>query len=288
MARPRRICYPGALYHVFSRGNNKSRIFLSDEDCSHFFQVATEAWEKYHARWRFVMLMKTHYHTSVQTPLANISDIMKHVNGQFAQAWNARHGTTGHVFDGPFEAIPVEDDRYAQTLLRYIAWNPVKAGYVDHPAKWPWTTYRATAGLESPPPFLDLSWLQGFFGCPTLPAAQQAFVDCIDCGPVDEDLEDEIVLGSDAFKKQIRERIGAARFKVTVPRSYRALGRPELGELFSGLDDLEERNLMIRRAHVVHGYRLCEIARALALHPNHVSKVLRRLSRERTSYWFGK
>jgi putative transposase len=231
--------------------------------------------------------MKTHYHAELQTPLANISDIMRHVNGQFAQAWNARHGMTGHLFDGPFGATPVEDDRYAQTLLRYIAWNPVTAGYVDHPGKWPWTTYRAMAGLEAAPPFLDLSWMPGFFGCPTMQAAQQAFVECIDCGPVEEELENEIVLGSDSFKKQIRNQIGATRFKVAVPRSYRALGRPELGELFSGIDDLEDRNLLIRRAHVVYGYRLCEIARALGMHPNHVSKISRRLRRERTAFWFG-
>ena len=277
----RRICYKGAIYHVMSRGNQQGRIFVTDEDRHHFLAVLREAWERYHARWRFIQMMKTHYHLCLETPLANISEIMQHVNRGFAQAWNARHGKRGHVFDAPFTAIPVEDDAYAQTLLRYIAWNPVVAGYVEHPAEWPWSSYRATAGLETPPDYLDVSWLRGFFGCPTLPAAQQAFVDCIDCGPVDKSILEEIALGSDAFKVDIRQKIGSSMHKLVVPRSYRALGRPSLGQLFHGItDDLEARNLMIRRAYVVHGYRLSEVARTLNLHPNTVSKIMRKTKRQ--------
>lgn len=282
MSHRKRLCYPGALYHVFSRGNRKSRIFFTDQDRYHFLEMLGEAWEIYHARWRFIMLMKTHYHLYLETPLANVSDIMKHVNGGFAQSWNARHGKTGHVFGGPFEAILVEDDTYAQTLLRYMAWNPVKAGYVKHPGEWRWTSYRATAGLEPAPAFLDLSWLRGFFGCPTASEGQKAFVECIECGPVDEDILKQIVLGSETFKALIRQEIGASMHKLIVPRSYRALGRPSLGELFAGItDDLEARNLMIRRAQVVHGYRLSEVARSLNLHPNTVSKILRKMNRQR-------
>jgi REP element-mobilizing transposase RayT len=281
MARRKRICYPGATYHVFSRGNRKSRIFLTDQDRLHFLEALADAWEKYHARWRFIMQMKTHYHTYLQTPLPNISDIMRQVNGLFAQAWNARHGKTGHVFGEPFQAVLVEDDRYAQTLLRYIAWNPVEAGYVKHPRDWPWSSYRATAGLEPAPAYLDLSWLRGFFGCPTISAARQAFVECIDDGPVEENILNEIVLGSEPFKALIRQEIGASMHKLIVPRSYRALGRPSLGVLFNGITaDLEARNVMIRRAHVVHGYRLSEIARSLNLHPNSVSRIQRRLQRQ--------
>ena len=281
MARHKRIRYNDAIYHVMSRGIQPGLLFMGDEDCHDFLLELRRAWERYHARWRFIMPMKSHYHAVLQTPLPNVSEIMQYVNGKFAQAWNARHGRRGPVFDAPFKAIPVEDDFYAQRLLRYIAWNPVTAGYVDHPAQWPWSSYRATAGLESAPDFLDVSWLRGFFGCPTLSAAQQAFVECIDCGPVDDDLLNEVAVGSDAFKVFIRQEIGSSMHKLMVPRSYRALGRPSLGQLFHGIaEDLDARNLMIRRAHVVHGYRLSEVARTLNLHPNTVSKIMRKSKRQ--------
>jgi putative transposase len=281
MARQKRIRYHDAIYHVMSRGIAPGPLFAADGDCHHFLLVLRDAWERYHARWRFIMLMKTHYHLLLQTPLPNISEIMQYVNGRFAQAWNARRSRRGPVFDAPFTAIPVEDDFYAQTLLRYIAWNPVAAGYVEHPAQWPWSSYRATAGLESAADFLDVSWLGGFFGCPTLSTAQQAFVDCIDCGPVDDSVVNEVAIGSEAFKVFIRQEIGSSMYKRMVPRSYRALGRPTLGQLFDGIAaDLDARNLMIRRAHVVHGYRLSEVARTLNLHPNTVSKILRKLNRD--------
>jgi putative transposase len=282
MARPQRICYPGAVYHVMSRGNRKGKIFITDADRLHFLELLDKAHRRYHVRWRAFSLMKTHYHLEAETPLANLSEVMRLVNGQFAQAWNRRHRKTGHVFAGRFKAKPIEDDFYSQTALRYIIWNPVEAGYVKHPAHWPWSSYRATAGLEAPPDFLNLRWLQGFFGRPTRKAAQKEFVEFIDAGPVDDDYARQIVVGSKTFKEQVRRQIGAKMHGLRVPRSYRALARPSLGKLFTGLlDDLEGRNRMILRAQVVYGYRQSEIARSLNLHPNSVSKITRAIKGQR-------
>ena len=274
MARPKRILYPDAVYHVMCRGNRRGKIFVTDADRLHFLELLDEAHRKFHVKWRAFTLMNTHYHLSAETPLGNLSQAMRLVNGQFAQEWNRRHRKTGHVFGARFKAKPLGSDFYAQTALSYIIWNPVEAGYVKHPAQWPWSSYRATAGLEASPEFLDLDWLQGFFGRPTRQSAQREFVEFIDAGPVHDDYVRQVVVGSEVFKGQIRQEIGTRMHGLRVPRSYRALARPALARLFGGLsEDLEERNRMIRRAQVVYGYQQSEIARSLNLHPNTVSKI---------------
>ena len=108
----------------------------------------------------------------VETPAANLSEAMRYINSQYARSWNRRRRTRGHVFGDRFVSKPIEDDRYALTALKYITWNPVESGYVKHPDDWVWSSHRATAGLAAPPEFLDLDWLQGFFGRPTLAEAQ--------------------------------------------------------------------------------------------------------------------
>jgi len=283
MARRPRVLYKGAIYHVMSRGNHQGKIFRDDTDRLHFLEMLARAHQRYHALWRSFMLMKTHYHMAVQTPYANLPEIMKCVNGEYTQAWNRRHRRFGHVFAGRYKAIAVEDDRYAQAVLSYIAHNPVEAGYVNHPADWLWSSYRATAGLVEAPDFLDLDWLQGFYGGRTQDEAQQAHREHIEGGQTAYDGNfNVVVVGSPEFEGDVRRSIGRTMAQLMVPRSYRALARPPLGKLFAGPDeDLERRNLMIRRAQVVYGYRQSEIARTLALHPNTISKIMCRMKRQR-------
>jgi putative transposase len=285
MGRGRRVLYEGAIYHVMSRGNRRKRIFLDDDDRLHFLELLGEAHQRYNFRWRSFALMGSHYHAEVQTPFGNLSEGMHHVNGEYAKAWNRRHRTSGHLFGGPYRAIPIEDGRYALTALKYVAWNPVDAGYVKHPLDWPWSNCRATAGLAPAPDFLDLDWMPGFFGRPNLAEAQQQYLATISepltCAQSEEYLN-TLVVGSEDFKEDVRRQIGMTMYDVMVPRSYRRLARPTLGELFlNASSDLEERNRLILRAQVVHGYRQFEVARTLNLHPNTVSKIVSRLKKQK-------
>ena len=266
-----------------SRGNRGAKIFRDDTDRLCFLELLARAHQRYHAQWRSFQIMNTHYHLAVKTPYANLPEIMKCVNGDYAQAWNRRHRRFGHLFAERYKAIAVEDDRYAQAVLSYIAHNPVEAGYVTHPADWVWSSYRATAGLVEPPEFLDLDWLQGFYGGRTRTEAQAAHREHIEKGQTAYDGSfDAVVVGSPEFEGDVRREIGRTMSQLMVPRSYRALARPPLGKLFADVhDDLERRNLMIRRAHVVYGYRQSEIARTLAVHPNTISKIVRRMKRQR-------
>jgi REP element-mobilizing transposase RayT len=285
MARPRRILYNGAIYHVMARANGLRRLFIDELDRLRFLELLGEAQQRYAVRWRSFTAMTSHYHAAVETPAANLSEAMRYINSQYARAWNRRRRTRGHVFGDRFVSKPIEDDRYAWTALRYITWNPVESGYVEHPDDWVWSSHRATAGLAAPPEFLDLSWLQGSFGGRTLAEAQLEYRKAMnDPLPVSESEHylNTVVVGSAGFQESVRKQIGITMHDLIIPRSYRALARPSLGQLFTGCtDDLEDRNRAIRRAQVVYGYRQSEIARTLNLHPNTVSKIVSTLKKQR-------
>jgi len=285
MPRPQRILYNGALYHVMARANGHRRLFIDDFDRLRFFELLGEAQQRYAVRWRSFSLMKSHYHCAVETPSANLSEAMCYVNGQYARGWNRRRGTRGHVFGDRFVSKPIEDDRYAWTAFKYITWNPVESGYVKHPDDWVWSSHRALAGLSAPPEFLDLTWLQSSFGGRTLADAQLEYRKAMDDPlPVAEAEHylNTIVVGSAGFQEAVRKQIGITMHDLIIPRSYRALARPSLGQLFAGrTDDLDDRNRTIRRAQVVYGYRQSEIARTLNLHPNTVSKIVSTLMKQR-------
>ncbi len=285
MGRAKRIIYKQAVYHVMARGNGRKRIFIDDADRVAFLSTMAETAQRYHFRWRCYALMMTHYHGYLQTPFENLSEGMRHLNGQFARAWNRRRGSRGHVFGEPFVSKPVEDARYTVAALKYIAWNPVDAGYVANPLDWPWSSCRATAGLEPGPAFLDLQWLKSTFGEPTLPAAQRAYLETIGTPLLPNEKRhyyNRIVCGSEEFEDEVRKQLGSTMYRMLVPRSYRALGRPSLEHIFRAAgEDLDDRNRAIRRAQIVYGYRQSEIARSLNLHPNTISKIVSQLRKQR-------
>jgi putative transposase len=110
------------------------------------------------------VLMDNHYHLMLETPVANLSLAMKHLNGIYTQKFNKRHHRVGHLFQGRFKAMVVEKDTYLKELSRYVVLNPVRAKMVKTPGEWKWSSYRATAGLEKGESWLETEWLLGQFG----------------------------------------------------------------------------------------------------------------------------
>ena len=166
MSRALRIEYPGAVYHVTSRGNARSSVFLQDEDHTAFLEVLSRVV----ARWRWLVhaycLMGNHYHLLLETREANLSRGMRQLNGEFSQDFNRRHCRSGHLFQGRFHAVLVEKQSHLLELCRYIVLNPVRARgtKASRPEDWKWSSYRATAGLAQVPACLDVSWLLSQFG----------------------------------------------------------------------------------------------------------------------------
>ncbi len=263
-----------------ARGNRKASVFEDDEDRRGFLSIVGEATERFDVACYAFCLMGNHYHLVVTTPHGNLSAAMRQVNGRYAQASNRRYARTGHLFEGRFRSIVVESEAYLRDLARYVALNPVRAGLVTDPSSWAWSSYRATAGLEPPPSFLDVSWIQWTFGGAGRLEAQaryQLFVN--DALSEAENIDVEaLTLGTLHFDRALRNNAESDRFDKHLPRAYRALGRPPLHELF-GLhgQSRAERDRLIRDAHVRYGYTLGQIGRFLGLHPRTPSAIVRKL-----------
>ncbi|MBN1332726.1 MAG: transposase, partial [Synergistales bacterium] len=163
MSRPLRIEYEEALYHITSRGNARQDIFIDDGDRRYFLDILSKTISITGWFCHAYCLMSNHYHLLIETPEANLSRGMRHLNGVYTQTFNVKHGRVGHLFQGRFKSILVEKDLYLMELCRYIVLNPVRAGMVEHPEQWKWSSYRATAGLEKMPEWLHTDWILGCF-----------------------------------------------------------------------------------------------------------------------------
>jgi putative transposase len=139
MARPLRIAYPGAWYHVTSRGNEQKDVFKSSKDREKFLDYLVSATERYGAAIHVFCLMSNHYHLLLETPGGNLSQIMRHINGAYTTYFNVKRKRAGHLFQGRFKAILIEADEYALELSRYIHLNPVRAGMADEPGEYAWS-----------------------------------------------------------------------------------------------------------------------------------------------------
>ena len=133
MARPKRIIYAGATYHVMARANGSRRLIADEFDRLRLFELFGEVQQRYCVRWRCFSLMTSHYHAEPQTIAPNLPEAMRYLNSQYAIGWNRRRRTRGHVFGDRFRSKAIEDAGYAWRAVRYITWNPVESGYVIHP-----------------------------------------------------------------------------------------------------------------------------------------------------------
>ena len=143
MARPLRIEYEGAFYHVTARGNERKRVFFGKADYEAFKGYLKEAKEKYGARLHCYVLMTNHYHLLVETPKGNLSRLMHYLNGSYTNYLNRKRRRSGHLFQGRYKGIVVERDSYLLELSRYLHLNPVRARLVAKPEDYPYSSYRA-------------------------------------------------------------------------------------------------------------------------------------------------
>ena len=142
MARPLRIEFANALYHVTARGNERRDIFFDTTDREAFLNGLAASCDRFNWLCHAYCLMSNHYHLLIETPDGNLSAGMRQLNGCYTQQVNRRHGRVGHLFQGRFKGILVEKDAYLLEMARYIVLNPVRAGMVASPADWPWSSYR--------------------------------------------------------------------------------------------------------------------------------------------------
>jgi REP element-mobilizing transposase RayT len=143
MARPLRIAYPGAFYHVTARGNERRKIFLSKADYVKFLSYCADAAHKYGVILHAFVLMGNHYHLIVETPDANLSAFAHAINSAYTTYFNIKRKRAGHLFQGRYKSIVIEKDSYLLELSRYIHLNPVRAGIVQRPEDYNFSSYRS-------------------------------------------------------------------------------------------------------------------------------------------------
>ena len=283
MARPLRIEFPGAIYHVTSRGDRREAIFVDDVDSGALLAVVATAMSRFDAQVLAYCLMGNHYHFVLHTRKANLSLLMRHVNGVYTQAFNRRHAKVGHLFQGRFKAILVDRDAYLLEVCRYVELNPVRAHLVDAPAQWPWSSYRAHVGQAPTPQWLDTAGLHGYLlGQPPRSAADgrraaRRYAALVDAGRDvrlwDQALRQQIYLGDEAFVERMQALADPQQIAARdVPR----LQRSKPFTLGKWLSTTEDRGEALLRAHTQSGISMTAIADEMGLSVSYVSRLIAR------------
>ena len=231
MARPLRIDFPGAVWHLTSRGVNEQMLFVDDDDRRLFITLIGRAVRRF--RWILIdyTLMGNHVHVIAEMTEANVSRGMKWLLQCYAQQFNKRHGRRGHLVQGRFGGQLISSDEYLKEVCRYVALNPVRAGLVKNPSDWKWSSYRAKIGLEPAPDWLSVEPGLSRFGS-NLERARANYRQFVEtCEPVPspwEKLVGQVFLGGPEFIAKVRERIEREQRSVEHPKSQRHVGRPRM------------------------------------------------------------
>jgi REP element-mobilizing transposase RayT len=280
MARPIRLEFPDAIYHVTTRGNGGDDIFIDDQDRQQFLTVLGEV--VFRAGWivHGYVLMDNHYHLLIETPNGNLSRGMRQLNGVYTQRFNSLHGSGGRVFQGRFKAILLERDGALLELCRYIVLNPLRLKVVKNISRYRWSSYRATAGEVQAPTWLNTDWILGHFGRSSS-VAQRKYAEFVEAGiglpsPLSK-VKSQILLGSPAFVKKMKQRLLSSEGMKKGVRAKKQLRRPSLNTLFPVKIRKEKslRNEAIKHAYQDYGYTMAAIADAAQIHFSTVSKVIK-------------
>ncbi len=237
MARPLRIEFPGAFYHVYSRGNERKDIFRNPVDYELFLGILKEASQRFDFLIHAFCLMPNHFHLLLETKDANLSHAMKRLLGLYTVRFNRRHKRLGHLFQGRYKALLVEKDPYFLELSRYIHLNPVKARLVKNPEDYRWSSMRYFI-KDKAPDFLEKDLTSGSFHST---GAYKTFVL--------EGLKEAVdpfalalggfLLGSENFLERLKEKI--AKKKQTEYRGRKHIFKKPAQEILCHLKDQDQK-----------------------------------------------
>ena len=278
MARPLRIEYDGALYHVTSRGNERKAIFKNDSDRKLFLDTLSLVTKRFHWVCHAYCLMNNHYHVVIETPDGNLSKGMRQLNGVYTQAYNKRYGRVGHLLQGRFKGILVQKDSHLLEVCRYVVLNPVRAKTISHPRQYKWSSYGATAGIAQAHDCLMPTEILNQFG-QRKAVAQRKYREFVEDGisksAIWDELEAQSLLGVEGFAEGLRHLVTEKQQIREIPKGQRFAGRPTLERLFSPKSTgRKSRDRLIAKAVTDYGYSQMELAGFLDLHYSTISRIL--------------
>ncbi|MDL2357280.1 MAG: transposase [Pseudomonadota bacterium] len=278
MTRPLRLEFPGALYHVTGRGDRRHAIYRDDTDRYAWLDVLGLVAARFHFVIHAYCQMGNHYHLMVETTEGNLSQGMRQLNGIYSQRVNRRHGQVGHVFQGRYHALLVQKDAHLLELARYLVLNPVRAGMVDTPDAWHWSSHHCMLDGAGKPDWLEVDWLLGQFGAGRGDAIA-AYRQFVAAGTASDSplkrVHYQLVVGDDDFAARHRRHDGHAGHAglAAVSRAQRRIAALTLPEYQAAFAD--------RDAAMAHAYRstvftMAQIGAHFAVSPRTVGRAVKR------------
>ena len=233
MGRPIRIEYAGALYHVTSRGNERKEIFLDDGDRIKFLEIFEDYHDRYGILVHAYVVMDNHYHVILETPKGNLLKVMHGVNGSYTGYFNRKYGRVGHLFQGRYKGIIVEKETYLIPLSRYVHLNPVRAGVVERPEQYQWSSYRGYIGKVKEETWVEYSWVLSGFGRDKM-RARKKYKEYTEEGlgrgmesPLKK-LPGQVILGGEKFIEEMRKLVSKRRLSHEIVERKRFMEYPRI------------------------------------------------------------
>lgn len=219
MARPLRIQYPGAVYHVTCRGNERKDIFNDDRDRKTFLEILFRSIKIYNIRLDSYILMKTHFHLLIETPLGNLGEFMRHFNITYTSYFNRRHKRVGHLYQGRYKSIVVDRNEYLSILSRYIHLNPIRTMIIknrtekekmEYLMSYKWSSLPGYINKGEKEEYIDYVVVLGEYGGDNTRGRQaykeRIYGDIIDGLEIKDKVIGQSVLGGEGFIEWIKEK----------------------------------------------------------------------------------
>lgn len=275
MARPLRLEFPGAIYHITSRGDRQEAIYEGDVDRLQWLDILSKVCERYNWRVHAYCLMDNHYHIVIKTADGNLSKGMRQLNGVYTQYFNRQHNRVGHVYQGRYKAILVEKDSYLLELSRYVVLNPVRAGLTKTMDEWHWSSYLVTIGKLPPPTWLEVEWLLSQFSLQRN-RARGRYIDFVREGiglpPVWDDLRHQIFLGNEDFINKHQKMIRKKKDLDDIPALQKS-AVPKPIKYYQ--NKCKSENQAITQAFLSGGHTLKEIGDYYGKHYTTISRIVK-------------
>jgi len=282
MTRPLRLEFPGALYHVTSRGNRQNPIYRDDSDRRAWQEVLGLVCKRHNFVIHSFCQMTNHFHLLIETVDANLARGMRQLNGIYTQHYNRRHGLVGHLFQGRYKAILVQKESYLLELSRYIVLNPVRANMVASLDDWEWSSHRYLVHSSHPPIWLECDCILGRFGDTRASAiaGYQAFVLAgIGLATPLAAVQHRILLGDDVFVSEHQE-LQQSEGLLEAAKAERGAVALSLAEYTARYTDRTEA---MARAYLSTAFTMRQIADVFAVSTKTVSRAVAAFERGETA-----
>lgn len=299
MARQLRIEYEGAFYHVTSRGNQREKIFWDDKDREEFNHILKKTKERYGYLLHTYVLMDNHYHILIETPHANLKQIMQNINTSYTVYANKRHKRFGHLLQGRYKAFIVDKESYLMELGRYIHLNPVRAGIAKRPEEYKWSSYREYLHKGMHPAITDTDDTLYSFSKKRAIAVRkyQEFVDAGISEPSPLNKAFCSVLGDETFKDRVIRYLQGIPDKAEIPEIKKIKYKHKVEEIikiaadYYGISDEEllkrrkatekQRKIAIYLCKILSGQKNIEVGRVFGITLQAVTNAVRDIERKK-------